>query len=150
VANVFYTNGKARIIGGTPASGPAVALITDTIKMILVTSGYTPSASHNTIADLGANEVASGGGYTTGGQTLASKSISTESINSPARAYFTANAVTWSSSTISAAYAVLYKYTGGTYSAEVMIGCYDFGGTKSSSSGNFTVQPDATDGYIYL
>jgi len=152
LANTFYVSGKARIIGGTIAGGTGLAtnLLTDTIKMILLTSSYTPSYSHNLISDVSSNEVVSGGGYTTGGVTLAGKTISTETTNSPPRAFFNANTVTWSSSTITAAYAVVYKYTGGSYGSETLVGCYDLGGSHSSSSGNFSIQPDATDGFLYL
>lgn len=45
-----------------------------TIKMALVTSVYTPSAGeagHSVWADMSANEIAAGNGYTAGGATLA-------------------------------------------------------------------------------
>lgn len=44
---------------------------TDTLKIALVTSAYTPSAEHGIWGDVSANEVATGSGYTTGGATLA-------------------------------------------------------------------------------
>jgi hypothetical protein len=47
----------------------AVDLDTDTLKLALVTSSYTPSTTHDEWADVSANEVATGSGYTTG-QTL--------------------------------------------------------------------------------
>lgn len=43
---------------------------TDTLKIALVTSAYTPNAEHGQWADVSANEVATGSGYTTGGATL--------------------------------------------------------------------------------
>lgn len=47
------------------------------VKLALVTSAYTPdtdeSTGHDTWADVSANEIAAGNGYTAGGQTLASK-----------------------------------------------------------------------------
>lgn len=42
----------------------------NTIKLALVTSGYTFSAAHTIWGDVSANEVATGDGYTTGGLTL--------------------------------------------------------------------------------
>lgn len=50
-------------------------LLTATVKLALVTSSYTPNSSetgHGVWADVSANEIASGGGYTTGGETIAS------------------------------------------------------------------------------
>jgi hypothetical protein len=48
---------------------------TANIKLALVASGYTFSAAHTTWADVVANEVATGTGYTTGGEVLASLSV---------------------------------------------------------------------------
>lgn len=152
MANVFYDSGKARIIGGL---SPAISLLSDSIYMLLLTNSYTPAAGHSTLADLGTwtgsapGYEASGTGYTSGGQALASRSIAVDSTNH--RGYFTSNQVQWTSATITAAYAVLYKRVGGSMaSTDPLVGVYDFGGNKSSSSGNFTIQPDATDGWLYL
>ena len=43
---------------------------TDTIKMALVLSGYTPSLTHDEWADASASEHANANGYTTGGATV--------------------------------------------------------------------------------
>ena len=45
-------------------------LINDTFKVLLTTSTYSPSASLDTVLSDITNEVASGGGYTTGGITI--------------------------------------------------------------------------------
>lgn len=50
-------------------------LLGATVKLALVGSAYTPSdgtAGHDEWADVSANEIANGNGYTTGGATLAS------------------------------------------------------------------------------
>lgn len=147
MANVVCNSGKAAIIGGN--SSHPIALLTDNMYMVLLTSSYTPSVSHTSYSNVSANEVPNGSGYTTGGAALASKSIAVETTNN--RAYFTAANVTWSASTITAAYAALLKREGGSpASTDPLVGIYDFGGNKSSSSGNFTLQPDATDGFLYL
>lgn len=51
-------------------------LLTATVKFALVSSAYTPSAGeagHTVWANVSANEIANGNGYTTGGVTLGSK-----------------------------------------------------------------------------
>lgn len=54
----------------------------DTIKMALLTSSYTPNlVTHVHYADL-TNEVASGGGYTTGGATLGTMTHTVTAANS--------------------------------------------------------------------
>lgn len=50
-------------------------LLGATVKLALLGSGYTPSdgtSGHDEWADVSANEIANGNGYTTGGATLAS------------------------------------------------------------------------------
>lgn len=76
-----------------------------TIKLALVTSSYTPApTTDNEWADVSANEVASGDGYTTGGETLASLSVS----ESGGTVTFDAADVTWSSLSKTFRYGVLY------------------------------------------
>ena len=51
-----------------------------TVKLALVTSSYTPDATntgHDEWADVSANEIANGNGYTTGGATIATDAVST-------------------------------------------------------------------------
>jgi len=49
----------------------AIALDADTIKVALMGVGAAYDAAHDEWADLSANEIANGNGYTTGGLTLA-------------------------------------------------------------------------------
>lgn len=111
----------------------------DTIKVALTTSTYTPDQdAHDFFNDV-TNEV-TGTGYTAGGATLASKtSTYTSGTNTQA---IDAADVTWSTSTITARYAVIYKSTG-TASTSPLIGYVDFGADVISSAGNFTITWDA-------
>lgn len=113
----------------------------DTIKVALVTSSYTPNQdTHDYWDDVVANE-ATGTGYTAGGATLASKtSTYTGATN---KLVLDAADVTWSSSTITARYAVVYDAQTGVNSTSPLIGYVDFGTDQSSSSGNFTITWDA-------
>ena len=116
--------------------------IRDSIKVALLTNSYTPDQdAHNYLDDVVANEV-SGTGYTTGGATLANK---TNSYNSATNVIvLDADDTTWSSSTITARYAVIYDASPATNATKPLIGYVDFGSDQSSSNGNFTITWDAT------
>jgi septal ring-binding cell division protein DamX len=109
----------------------------DTIKVMLVTSGYTPNVDTHDYRDDVTNEV-SGTGYTAGGATLANKTVTQDNTND--RAAFDADDATWASSTITARGAVVYKARGGAASADELLCYFDFGSDQISSSGNFTLQ----------
>lgn len=114
---------------------------TDTIKVALLSSSYTPDQdAHDYFNDVSANEV-SGTGYTAGGNTLASKTATYDSANNVV--ILDAADTTWASSTITARYAVIYDSTG-TSSTSPLIGYVDFGSDQSSTSGNFTITWDST------
>jgi len=115
---------------------------TDTIKVALLTNAYTPDQdAHNYLDDVIANEV-SGTGYTAGGNTLANK---TNAYNAGTNVIvLDADDTTWSSSTITARYAVVYDATPATNATKPLIGYVDFGSDQSSSNGNFTITWDAT------
>jgi hypothetical protein len=110
----WYANGLLSSTNGQSTAGLNVDLDADTIKFMLVTSGYTPTqATHATRADLGANEASGGSGYPAGGFTLA-----------------------WDAADISQAitggpfafrYGVFYKANGGVASSDPLIGYVDFG-----------------------
>jgi len=113
----------------------------DTIKVALLTSSYTPDQdTHDYFNDVSTYEV-TGTGYTQGGITLASKTATYDSGTNVI--VLDAADVTWSSSTITARYAVVYGSTG-TASTSPLIGYVDFGSDQSSTNGNFTITWDST------
>lgn len=113
----------------------------DTIKVALLTSSYTPNQdTHDYFNDVSANEV-SGTGYTAGGATLASKTATYDAGTNVI--VLDAADITFSSSTITARYAVVYGSTG-TASTSPLIGFVDFGSDQSSTNGNFTITWDST------
>lgn len=113
----------------------------DTIKVALLTSSYTPDQdAHDYFNDVSTYEV-TGTGYTAGGITLASKTATYDSGTNVI--VLDAADVTWSSSTITARYAVVYDSTG-TSSTSALIGYVDFGSDQSSTNGNFTITWDST------
>lgn len=124
----------------------AFDLVNDTIKIMLVTSAYTPNAdTHTTRADV-TNEV-TGTGYTAGGATLASKAVTQD--NTDDEGVWDAADVTWASSSITARGAVLYQSNGGASSGDPLIAYIDFSTDQTSSSGDFTIQW-ATEGIINI
>jgi len=113
----------------------------DTIKVALLSSSYTPDQdAHDYLNDVDTYEV-SGTGYTAGGNTLGSKTATYDSANNVV--ILDAADTTWSSSTITARYAVVYGSTG-TASTSPLIGYVDFGSDQSSTNGNFTITWDST------
>jgi len=140
MADVIYNSFKSKIMDGS------IDLDTDTIKVALVTSSYTPNQdSHEDYADL-TNEC-SGAGYTAGGATLANKAVTTDDTDN--EGVFDADNVTWSSSTIASARgAVVYKDSG--VDATSWLICYlDLGADYSSVAGDFTLTWDA-EGIVNL
>jgi hypothetical protein len=114
----------------------------DTIKVALLSSSYTPNQdTHDYYDDVSANEV-TGTGYTTGGITLGSKTSTYDGTNNVI--VLDAADVTWSSSTITARYAVVYDDTPATAGTKPLIGYVDFGSDQSSTNGNFTITWDST------
>lgn len=121
------------------------AYLTDTVKIALVTSAYTANIdTHANFSDI-TNEV-TGTGYTAGGATLGSKTATQDNTND--RGVLDAADVTWTTSTITARGAVVYKDTGTGSTSKLM--CYiDFGADKSSSATDFTIQ-FSTSGILYF
>ena len=140
MADVIYNSFKRDIMNG------ALDLDTDTIKVMLVTSSYTPDQDAHTKRSDVTNEVV-GTGYSAGGAALANKAVTAD--NTDNEGVFDADDLTWSSSTITARGAVLYKSRGGASSADELLCYIDFGSDKSSSAGNFTLQW-AAEGIINL
>lgn len=114
----------------------------DTIKVALLTSSYTPNQdTHDYLDDVSSYEV-TGTGYTSGGITLSSKTSTYDGTNNVV--ILDAADVTWSSSTITARYAVVYDDSGANAASKALIGYVDFGSDQSSTNGNFTITWDST------
>lgn len=113
----------------------------DTIKVALLSSSYTPNQDTDDYwNDVSSYEV-SGTGYTAGGATLANKSVTYTSGTNVTK--FDGDDVSWTSSTITARYAVIYDASPASDTAKPLIGYVDFGSNQSSSSGTFSIVWDA-------
>ena len=109
---------------------------TDTFKIALYTSSATLSAA--TTAYTTSNEV-TGTGYSAGGQSLTVAQVPTSSGTT---AFLDFSDVTWSTATITARGALIYLANGTTNPAVAVL---DFGGDKTSTAGNFTIQFPVAD-----
>lgn len=126
----FYNSYKKNVLDGT------IDLVNDTIKMMIVTSSYTPNVdSHNFIDDVSTNEVSASGTYSAGGVTLASKTTTQDDTDNEGVFDFTDPSVT--TATITGRYVVFYKDTGTPGTSPLI--CYDdLGSNQSSTNGTWT------------
>lgn len=104
----------------------------DTFKIALYTSAATLDAT--TTAYSATNEV-TGTGYTAGGNTLVISQVPTFG-GSGTTAYLSFSDTTWTTATITANGALIYNSTQSNRAVAVLA----FGGDKSSTAGNFTIQ----------
>jgi hypothetical protein len=134
MASLVYNNFKYRQLGDTSVT--PINLKTDTIKLALVTSSYTPDQdAHDFWDDVSANEVGASGSYSAGGATL---TVTTSQDNTDDEGVFDATDVAFTTFTGTARYAVIYKSTG-VASTSPLICLIDFGGNQSAVSGTFTI-----------
>jgi hypothetical protein len=115
----WYANGMLGVMNGS------IDLDTNTFKLELVTTGYTPAqGTHSTRTDLGANEASGGSGYPAGGFSLTGLALAIATLT-----------VNWDAGDISQAitggpfafrYGIFYKVVG-TAATDLLVGYVDFG-----------------------
>ena len=141
IASVLQNTFKEELLGGyhsfnasgdTPAgSAFKIALYTSSADLTTLTTAYTATA-----------EVASGGGYTTGGEALTNTGVAKSTVTS----YTDFSDVSWTSASFTARGCMIYNSS--TISGLTTNACVctiDFGGDKTVSSGTFTIQFPAND-----
>jgi hypothetical protein len=112
----------------------------DTIKCALATSSYTPDQdAHDFFNDI-TNEVV-GTGYTAGGATIANPSITYTGGSNTLK--LDGDDVSWTTSTITARYAIIYDSTPGTAATNPLISYIDFGADVSTTAGTLSITFDA-------
>ena len=119
--------------------GGELDLTSDDVKVALFAS-YTFSENHETLANVkAAGTEASGTGYTAGGATLGHTGDRVTYSNGVTTFGANADDTEWGSSTIDAAFAVVYA--DGASDAERLVLCViDFDGTESSVDGTFKIE----------
>ena len=141
VSGFWFGQALMQGVGSGLAGGtPNIDYLSDSMKVMLCTSSYTPNQDSHVFKSDVTNEV-TGTGYTAGGVALTTKTLTyTGGTNTIA---FDADDVTWASSTITARYAVIYDATPGTDATRPLLAYVDFGADQSSSGSTFTIQWDA-------
>jgi hypothetical protein len=117
---------------------------TDTIKCSLHTSTYVPNNDTDDTFTNATNEI-TGTGYTAGGATLAASAPTYDTATDQIRC--DAVDTTWTTSTLTARIAVIYKSTG-TASTSPLLAFVNFGADVSTTAGTFQITWDATGIFI--
>ena len=127
MASGIYNRFKANLMN------KVVDLEADTIKIALYDTNHSFTATDTDYTTT--NELATAGGYTQGGNTLANAAV-TEAATTK----WDADDTEWTSATFTAFHAVIYDST----ASNDLIASIDFGGAKTVAAGTFTIQFDAS------
>lgn len=147
VTTKLYGKFFANALGGeTAGESVAIDYLSDTIKVALTTSSYTPNQdTHEFFSDV-TNELAASGGYTAGGETLGTKALTYSAAANTVT--LDAADVTWSAATFTYRYAVIYKDTG-TASTSPLIGYIDLGADRSPSAADETLAFSSSGIFVF-
>lgn len=127
ITQTLTTSFKVQLLSGAQNFNTGT---TKVYKIALYTSSATLDATTTTYSGT-SNEVANGGGYTTGGKTLTVSQIPTSTGTT---AFIDFSDVTWTAATITARGALIYNSTDDT-----TVGVLNFGSDKISTDGDFTI-----------
>lgn len=150
MSSFIYQKGLHKL-GAGGAFDIEAACLADEIYLLLLDSTYPADdasrANHSNYSDIvaGGWEIATGGGYTRGDATNPGGKLYTNGTvevhrNDPEfqDRVEMQSPVIWSASTISAAYAATYHWTGDA-TTSAMLFLWDFGGVRVTNSRDFTV-----------
>lgn len=141
ITQAMCTSFKVELLNGVHAFGTSVTRGTtaaDTFKIALYTNSASLDAS--TTAYTASNEInnTAGTAYAPGGQALSSTTPSSyPPTSSGTTAYLGFNNVTWSTASFTAYGALIYN---DTQAGDPAVAVLDFGGAKTASAGDFTIQ----------
>lgn len=148
ISQSITTSFKTDILSGGMNFNTTNRALTLNTQDVFVLALYTTSATlgPTTTAYTATNEVPNGGGYTTLGKTLTIAQVPTSTSTT---AWLDFADVSWTSATFSADGALIYNATNANKSVLVL----NFGGTKTVTSGTFTIQfptADSTNAIIRI
>ena len=127
----IFNDFKERVLLGE------VDLVDDIIKVALIDSGWSATVDGAVTYSTVSGDELSGTGYTAGGETLGSPSVTQDDTND--RASFDANDVTWSGLDAGTP-AVAFMYDD-THASDIGIGYWEV--TTPSNGGDYTLQWNA-------
>jgi hypothetical protein len=127
MASGIYNRFKANLMN------KVVDLEADTIKISLYDNSHSFTATDTDYTT--SNELATTGGYTQGGNTLANSAV-TEAATTK----WDADDTEWTTATFTAYHAVIWDSTAGND----LIASIDFGGAKTVAAGTFAIQFDSS------
>ena len=110
----------------------------DTVKAALVLNTYTPDQDNHVFWSSANTFEASGGGYTSGGVTLSTKTRSYDG-SSKTTTLSAASPLTYSGLTLSGVRYLVYYHSTGTPSTSVLAAYVDFGADQNPSAQNIVV-----------
>jgi hypothetical protein len=134
ITTAMCTSFKSELLGGTHD------LDTHSLKLALIKaspSGTYGAATTNYSDVTGNTDEASGTGYTAGGQVLDNVTISTDGTT----AIIDIDDEVFTSATVSSDGCIIYNSSASNKAIAVI----DFGGTKTSTNGDFTIQFPTAD-----
>ncbi len=124
-----------------------IDFLSDDVRLTLHTVGYVPDQDADDYVDDLSNEVAAGGGYATGGEALANKTLTYTGATNVVK--LDADDVTWAGSTITARVAVVSDRETAVDATSPLI-CYQLSDADIvSTGGDWTCQWDA-DGIVEI
>jgi len=134
----WYGNGLLNVMKG------AIDLDTDTFKLMLTTSAYTPDQDAHDYRNDVTNEVGGSGTYTSGGATLSGVAVTYDAATNEARVKWT-SPVSFTTFTGTARTAVIYKARGGLSSADELLAYCTEASDITATAGTFSITlPDPT------
>lgn len=105
--NVLFGKFPENLGGGNVSGDGPMDLLSDSIKLTLHTTTWTPAQTTNEVKADATNELSTGGGYTALGQALASKTYAASALVTT----FDAADVTWTAFTNTFRYGVIWDDT---------------------------------------
>lgn len=134
------------IAATTSLTATTLTMTGDVLKMALIKVGpagtYGAASTNYSNITGNSDEVASGGGYTTGGTTLVN--VTPTVSGTTALTNFSPNP-NWTSATFSATACMIYNSSQRQGTTGRSISLHDFGGTQTVTSGTFTVVMPTAD-----
>jgi hypothetical protein len=149
ISQTATTSFKVELLQAVHNFGPTTP---NTFKVALFTAAANLSASTTAYTVGMTGEVASGGGYTTGGNTLVISTSPTSGNNSSSvpTAYVSFNNSTWTNATFTARGALIYN---DSVAGDPSVAVLDFGSDKTVSNDTFQIifpTPDANSAIVRI